>query len=140
MNGIIKLGTSMGVRKLELFISQFSHSVISDSLRPHGRQHARLPCPSPIPGACSNSHPSSRSGHPTISSSVIHIIFPTFHWPEFISRLTYKQGGWEISFSCVAVAVQSLSHVRLFVTPWTHSTPGFPVLHYLPEFAEAHIH
>ena len=36
--------------------------------------------------------------------------------------------------------VQSLRHVWLFVTPWTHSTPGFPVLHYLPEFAEAHIH
>ena len=65
----------MGVRKLELFISQFSHSVVSDSLRPHGLQHARLPCPSPIPGACSNSHPSSRSCHPTISSSVIHTIF-----------------------------------------------------------------
>ena len=35
--------------------SQFSHSVISDYLRPHGLQHARLPCPSPTPRACSNS-------------------------------------------------------------------------------------
>ena len=34
---------------------QFSHSVMSDSLRPHGQQHTRLPCPSPTPGACSNS-------------------------------------------------------------------------------------
>ena len=34
---------------------QFSHSVTSDSLHPHGLQHTRLPCPSPIPGACSNS-------------------------------------------------------------------------------------
>ena len=34
---------------------QFSHSVVSDSLRPHGLQHTRLPCPSPTPGACSNS-------------------------------------------------------------------------------------
>ena len=42
---------------------------MSDSLRPHGLQHARLPCPSPIPGACSNSCPSSRWYHPTISSS-----------------------------------------------------------------------
>jgi len=33
----------------------FSRSVVSDSLRPHGLQHARLPCPSPFPGACSNS-------------------------------------------------------------------------------------
>ena len=34
---------------------QFTCSVMSDSLRPHGLQHARLPCPSPTPGACSNS-------------------------------------------------------------------------------------
>ena len=38
----------------------FSRSVVSDSLQPHGLQHARLPCPSPTPGAYSNSHPSSR--------------------------------------------------------------------------------
>ena len=36
---------------------QFSHSVMSDSLQPHGLQHIRLPCPSPSPGACSNSRP-----------------------------------------------------------------------------------
>ena len=50
---------------------QFSRSVMSDSLWPHGLQHARLPCPSPTPGACSNSCPSGRWCHPTISSSVI---------------------------------------------------------------------
>ena len=50
---------------------QFSSSVMSDSLRPHGLQHARLLCPSPIPGVCSNSSPLSRWYHPTISSSVI---------------------------------------------------------------------
>ena len=38
----------------------FSCSVMSDSLQPHGLQHARPPCPSPTPGACSNSCPSSR--------------------------------------------------------------------------------
>ena len=38
---------------------------------PHGLQHTRLPCPSPTPGDCSNSCPSSRWCHPTISSSVI---------------------------------------------------------------------
>ena len=47
---------------------QFSHSVMSDSLRPHEPQHARLPCPSPTPRA---SCPLSRWCHPTISSSVI---------------------------------------------------------------------
>ena len=43
---------------------------MSDSLWPHELQNARLPCPSPSPRACSNSHPFSRWCHPTISSSV----------------------------------------------------------------------
>ena len=51
--------------------SQFSCSVMSDFLQPHGLQHARLPCPSLTPGADSNSCPSSQWCHPTISSSVI---------------------------------------------------------------------
>ena len=50
---------------------QFSCSVVSDSLRPHGLQHSRLPCPSPTPRACSNSCPLNQWCHPTISSSVI---------------------------------------------------------------------
>ena len=49
----------------------FSHSIVSNSLWPHGLQHARLPCPAPIPGACSNACPSSQWCHPTISPSVI---------------------------------------------------------------------
>ena len=50
---------------------QFSRSVMSDSLQPHGLQHARPLCPSPTPGAYSNSCPLSQWCHPTISSSVI---------------------------------------------------------------------
>ena len=50
---------------------QFSHSVVSDSLRPHESQHARPPCLSPTPGVYSNSCPSSWWCHPTISSSVV---------------------------------------------------------------------
>ena len=50
---------------------QFSCSVVSDSLRPHELQHTRPPCPSPTPGAHSNSRPSSQWCHPAISSSVI---------------------------------------------------------------------
>ena len=49
---------------------QFSHSVMSYSLRPHELQHARPPCPPPTPGIHSNSHPLSRWCHPAISSSV----------------------------------------------------------------------
>ena len=61
---------------IQLFVLLFSsvqssHSVMSDSLQPHGLQHARLPCPSPTPGACSNSCPSRLWCHPTVSSSII---------------------------------------------------------------------
>ena len=52
-------------------LSLFSRSFVSNSLRPRGLQHARLPCPSPTPRACSNSCPLSQSCHPTISSSVV---------------------------------------------------------------------
>ena len=51
-------------------MNQFSCSVMSNSLRPHGLQHARLPCPSPSPRACSNSRPFSQWCHPAISPSV----------------------------------------------------------------------
>ena len=50
---------------------QFSRSVMSDPLRPHGLQHTRLPCPSPAPTGCSNSHPLSWWYHPAISTSVV---------------------------------------------------------------------
>ena len=53
------------------FTLLFSHSVVSNSLQPHGLQHARPPCPSPTPGDYSNSRPLSWRCHPTISSSVL---------------------------------------------------------------------
>ena len=61
------------ISKSPIYISsvQFSHLVVSDSLQPHGLQHARLPCPSPTPGAYLNSCPSTRWCHPIFSSSVV---------------------------------------------------------------------
>ena len=53
------------------FSVQFSHSVMSNSLQPHGLQHVRLSCSSPTPGTYTNSCPSSQGCHPTISSSVV---------------------------------------------------------------------
>ena len=50
---------------------QFSSSVVSNFLRPHGLLYVRLPCPSPTPRACSNSCPLSQWCYPTISSSVV---------------------------------------------------------------------
>ena len=60
--------------EVALFVSsvnQFSHSIVSDSLWPHGLQHARPPWPSPTPGVYPNSCPLSQWCHSTISSSVV---------------------------------------------------------------------
>ena len=84
---------------------QFSHSVVSDSLRPYGLQHARPHCPSLIPGACSNSCPSSWWCHLTILSSVIPFssCFQSFpasgSFPiELTLRLRWPN-YWSFSFS-----------------------------------------
>ena len=54
----------------------FSRSVMSNSLRPHGLQHTRAPCPSPTPGACSNSCSLSQWWHPATSSSAAAFSYP----------------------------------------------------------------
>ena len=80
----------------------FSHSVVSDSFWPHGLQHARLPCPSPSPGACSNSYPLSQWCHPTISSSVIPFSFRLQSFPapgSFPISQLFTSGGQSIGAS-----------------------------------------
>ena len=63
---------SLFLHSLDQFSSvQFSHSVVSNSLRPHDPQHARPPCPSPTPGVHPNPCPLCPWCHPTISSSVV---------------------------------------------------------------------
>ena len=74
---------------------QCSSSVVSDSLRPHGLQHAWLPCPSPTPGACINSCPSSQWCHPTVSASVVPFSpclqssqhQGPFHWVSYLHQV-----------------------------------------------------
>ena len=56
---------------ISCFLLLFSYSVVSNSLWPHGLQHARPPCPSPTPRVHSNSCPLSQWCHPTVSSSVV---------------------------------------------------------------------
>ena len=63
---------------------------MSDSLWPHGLQHARIPCPSLSPGACSNLHPLSWWCHPTISSSVI----PFSSCPQSFPSSGYFPMSW----------------------------------------------
>ena len=73
-----------------------------DSLGPHGLQHTRLPCPSPSPGACSNSCPLSQWYHLTISSSVILSCLQSFPASGFFpgSRLCIRWPKyWNFSFS-----------------------------------------
>ena len=70
--------TATNLQFLDLISSvQFSHSVMSNSLRPHESQHARPPCPSPAPGVHPNSCASSQWCHPAISSSCHpHLLLP----------------------------------------------------------------
>ena len=72
-----KVGLKLNIQKTEIIVSypiqfssvQFSHSVMSDSLRPYESLHARPPCPSPTPGVHPNSCPLSWWCHPAISLS-----------------------------------------------------------------------
>ena len=84
---------------------QFSHSVMSNSLRPHEPQHARLPCPSPTARVYPNLCPLSQWCHPTISSSVI----PFFSWLQscpasgsFQMSQFFASGGQSIGVSASA--------------------------------------
>ena len=72
---------------------------MSDSLRPHEQQHDRVPCPSPIPRAYSNSRPSSQWRHPIISSSVIPFSFHLQSFPasgSFPMSQFFTSGGQSI--------------------------------------------
>ena len=80
----------------------FSRSVMSDSLWPHGLQHARLPCPSPSPGVYSNSCPLSRWCHPTILSSVVSFFSCLQSFPAsgfFLMSRLFASGGQSIRAS-----------------------------------------
>ena len=95
--------------KIYYFSVEFSRSVwlllMSDSLWPHGLQHARFPCPSPNPGAYSNSCPLSRWCHPTISSSVIPFSSCPQSLPEsesFPMSQLFAWGGQSTGVSALA--------------------------------------
>ena len=126
---------------------QFSHSVMSDSLRPPEPQHARPPCPSPSPGVHSNSHPSSQWCHPAISSSVVPFSscpqslpasesFPTsqlFAWggqstgvSALASFLPKKSQGWSPSewTGCISLQCKGLSRVFSNTTVQKHQFFG----------------
>ena len=83
-------------------LGQFSRSVMSNSLRPHGLQHTRPPCPSPTPRVYSNSCPLSWWCHPTISSSVVPFSSFLQYFPaseSFPSSQFFISGGQSIGVS-----------------------------------------
>ena len=108
-----------------LSFSQFSHSAVSNSLQSHELQHTMLPCSSPTPRACSNSCPSSRWHHPTISSSVVPFSsclqsFPTsgsFQMSQF-----FASGGQTVGISDSA-SVLPMTIQDWFPLGWTGLSP-----------------
>ena len=98
---------------------QFSHSVVSDSFRPHGLQHTRLLCLSLAPRGCSNSCPWSWWCHPTISSSVIPFsclqyfsVSGSFQMSQFFTS-SGQSIGVSVSASVLPVYIQGWSPLRL---------------------------
>ena len=87
----------------------FSCSVVSDSLRPHELQHARLPCPLLTPRACSNSCPSSQWCHPTMSVSVIPLSSCLQSFPTSGAFLMNQMAKvWRFSFSISPLVLTGL--------------------------------
>ena len=113
------MSTSWGKIIFNLYLFQFSCSAVSNSLQPHGLQHARLPCPSPTPGICSNSCPLSRWCHPTISSSVVPFSSRLQSFPasgSFQMSQLFASGGQSIglsaSTSVLSMNIQDWSPLR----------------------------
>ena len=127
--------TQKSILILHIRSDQISHSVVTDSLRPHESQHARPPCPSPTPGVHSDSGPSSQWCHPAISSSVVPFStcpqslpasesFPMsqlFAWGSqstgvsaLASFLPKKSQGWSLSEWTGWISLQSKGLSRVF--------------------------
>ena len=102
------------------------HSVVSNSLWAHGLQHARLPSPSPSPGACSNPCPSSRWCHPTVSSSVI----PFSSCPQsFLASGSFPM-GWLFALHGQSIGA-SASVLPMSIQGWSS-----PISHFKSEKPE----
>ena len=94
---------------------------MSDSLWPHGLQHARLPCPSPAPGACSNSCPLRQWFHPTISSSVVPFSFCLQSFPEsrsFPMSQVFMSCGQSTGASALVLPMNIQGWFPLGLTGW----------------------
>ena len=126
------------------------HLIVSDSLRPHGLQHARPPCPSPSPGVSSNSCSLSQWCHPTISSFVVSLSsclqaspvsrsLPMSHFfksggqsigaSASASIISMNSQGWFLSgFTGLILQSKGFSRVLSSTTVWRHQFFGTPAL------------
>ena len=124
-------------RKLHLLPSvQFSCSVVSDSSRPHESQHARPPCPSPTPGVHSDSRPSSRWCHPTISSSVVPFSSCPQSLPaseSFPMSQLFAWGGQSTGVSALASFLPKLILIRIYKCDMKKELLCSTVLQTLPD-------
>ena len=105
----------------KMYLLLFSHSVMSDSLWPHGLQHTRLPCPSPSPGACSHSCSLSLWCHSTISSSIVPFSSCPQSFPasgSFPMSQLFTSGGQNIGASASA-SVLPMKIQDWFPLGWT---------------------
>ena len=96
-------------------VSQFSRSVMSNSLQPHGLQHARPPCPSPTPRVYSNSCPLSWWCHPTISSSVVPF---SSHLQSFPASRAFQMSQFFTSGGQSTVVSASTSVLPMNIQDW----------------------
>ena len=111
----------MRIVSVSLSSAQFSRSVMSDSLRPQGLQHARPPCLSPTLGVYSNSCPLSWWCHPTISSSVVSFssCFHSFPaWGSFPMNQLFASGGQSIGVTA-SMSVLLMNIQDWFPLGWT---------------------
>ena len=98
-NGWKNINLPLLLQRFNLLL--FSCQVMSDSLKPHGLQYARLLCPSPTPRVCSDSCPLSQWCHPTISSSATPFFGPQ-SFPGFPMSQLFESRGYSIGASVSA--------------------------------------
>ena len=99
-------------------LSSFSCSVMSDTSKPHGLQHARLSCPSLSPGLCTNSYPLSRWCHPTVSSSIVNFSSCLQSFLVFSNELALFiswQKYWSFSFSMSPFNEESIMILNVYI-------------------------